>query len=164
MEDYKFCPMCTSRLETQHIEGRDRLRGPECEWINYRNPLPVASALVVNKKGELLLIKRGVEPAKGCWALPGGFIEVDETPEEAGERELFEETGIKGSPGRRVGVLRHDSPMYGSILIVAFEFIIDSEEIAVGDDAMDARFFPISKLPEIPFESHKILIKSFLAA
>ncbi len=154
--------MCTSALETQQIEGRNRLTCPECGWINYRNPLPVASALVVNKKGELLLIKRGVEPAKGCWALPGGFIEVDETPEEAGERELFEETGIKGSPGRRVGVLRHDSPMYGSILIVGFEFIVESEEIAAGDDAMDARFFPTNELPEIPFEAHKKLIRVFL--
>lgn len=162
MEDFKFCPVCAAGLEKKKIEGRKRLACTSCGWINYLNPLPVISALVVNKRKELLLIKRGVEPSKGCWALPGGFMEIDETPIEAGKRELFEETGIKGSPGRLVGVMRHQSPMYGSILMVGFEFLIDDERITIGDDAMDAKFFPTEDLPEIPFESHRKLIQSFL--
>ena len=162
MEDYKFCPLCATSLGNQHIEGRDRLTCPECGWINYMNPLPVISCLVLNSKRELLLIKRGVEPSKGAWALPGGFMETDETPEEAGQRELFEETGIKGRVGRLVGVMRHQSTMYGGILMVGYEYKPESEEIATGDDAMDARFFPKEEIPEIPFESHRNLIELFL--
>lgn len=162
MKTFKFCPICKCVLEASHVEGRERLICKKCGWINYRNPLPVASCLVKNSKDEILLIKRGVEPAKGCWALPGGFIELEESPREAGERELYEETGLKGKAGRLVGVKRHDSPLYGAIIMVGHEYIIEDETLTVGDDAMDAKFFQINDLPKIPFPTHHELIDEFL--
>ncbi|MGB3111363.1 MAG: NUDIX hydrolase, partial [Candidatus Omnitrophota bacterium] len=100
MEDYKYCPMCASALRLSEADGRDRLNCPKCGWIDYRNPLPVVACLVSNDDGDLLLIKRGIEPCRGSWALPGGFIEAGETIQDAGERELFEETGLQGVPER----------------------------------------------------------------
>ena len=163
MKHYKYCPICKTTLEEARLEGRDRFKCAECGWINYRNPLPVASCLVKNSKGEILIIRRGVEPAKGAWALPGGFIEMDESPQEAGERELFEETGLKGKVGRLVGVKQHKSPLYGAILMVGYEYIIEDETLSIGDDAMDAKFFPINDLPEIPFPTHRELIAEFMS-
>ncbi len=161
MENFKYCPMCKASLEWNQIDGRDRLLCKECGWIDYKNPLPVVTCLVLNSKGELLLIKRGVEPAKDCWALPGGFIERQETPEEAGRRELKEETGLDGKVGRLVGVHMHESPRYGSVLVVGLEFIVENENISIGDDAVDARFYPKEELPIIPFLSHRKLIDKF---
>lgn len=69
-----------------------------CGEITYRNPLPVVSVLVpvldqANKQG-VLLIQRGIEPCRGLWALPGGYLELGETWQEGATRELMEETGI----------------------------------------------------------------------
>jgi len=84
------------RLKIREEEGRKRLVCPACGWVNYENPIPSSAALVRNEKGEILLVKRGVEPGRGKWALPSGFIEIEETPEEACLRELKEETGLEG--------------------------------------------------------------------
>jgi len=161
-QDYKYCPLCASTLGEEFIEGRDRQICPECGWINYRNPLPVVACLVRNPAGDLLLIKRGIEPCIGCWALPGGFIETDETIAEAGVRELREETGLSGSAGRLVDVCAQNSSKYGPILIAGMEFIVEGGEITVGDDAADAAFFPAAALPEIPFSAHHKLISKFI--
>jgi len=161
MKYFKYCPHCRRDLEEKHIEGRDRYHCPDCGWINYLNPLPVMSCLVVNRKKQLLLIRRGIEPMIGSWALPGGFIELEESPEHAGKRELMEETGLDGRPGRLVSVLSHMSVLYGPLIMIGYEYLIDSEDTAAGDDAQDARFFPFDSLPEIPFDSHRILIDKF---
>jgi 8-oxo-dGTP diphosphatase len=162
MQQFKYCPMCAAELAEEYVGGRDRYVCKKCAWINYRNPLPVISCLVQNKKGEILLIKRGIEPSKGEWALPGGFLELEETPEEAGKRELKEETGLDGRPGRQIGVNAHVSPMYGHLLMIGIEYIVDNYDLHVGDDAADAKFYPVDKLPRIPFKSHLKLIHDFL--
>jgi ADP-ribose pyrophosphatase YjhB (NUDIX family) len=163
MKEYKYCPMCASSLERNDIEGRSRLNCPKCGWINFLNPLPVVACLVSNKAGDILLIKRNVEPCKGHWALPGGFIEVDETLEEAGLRELLEETDLKGKPGRLVGVHVQESKMYGAVIMTGLEFIVESENVAPGDDAADAKFFPRGELPELPFAANRKLIAEYHA-
>ncbi|MEA3488994.1 MAG: NUDIX hydrolase [Candidatus Omnitrophota bacterium] len=162
MEDYKYCPMCGSRLEWDFIEERDRQVCKSCGWINYLNPTPVVSCLVKNGKGELLLIRRGIEPCKGSWALPGGFIELNESLQEAGSRELREETGLSGKAGHLVGMEMQESRMYGTILTIGVEFAIESEDVSAGDDAAEARFFPGEELPEIPFSSQRKLVEEFL--
>ncbi len=162
MEPYKYCPICAKALEEILLEGRDRFTCKKCGWINYLNPLPVISCLAVDPDGKVLLIKRGIEPSKGCWALPGGFIEIDETPGEAGLRELEEETGLEAKEGRLVGVRRHESPMYGPLIMVGIEMILSGGELKAGDDAADAAFFSPEDIPDIPFRSHRELISDFL--
>ncbi|RKY42787.1 MAG: hypothetical protein DRP85_01770 [Candidatus Makaraimicrobium thalassicum] len=162
MKNYKYCPMCGTSLEWDHVDGRRRLACGECGWIDYRNPLPVIACLVSNRKGELLLIKRGIAPCKGAWALPGGFMEMDETPQEAGQRELREETGLEGMAGRLVGLHTQESPRYGSVLVSGIEFTVKNENIVTGDDAADAKFMPPKDFPDIPFASHRKLIEEFL--
>ena len=162
MQQYKFCPLCKASLEKSSVDGRDRLMCKECGWVNYYNPVPAIACLVLNREEDLLLIKRNVEPAVGAWALPGGFIEIDETLQEAGSRELREETGLDGTAGRLIGAYMQESKMYGSVLVVGMEFIIQDEDISTGDDAADARFFLREKMPPVPFTSHNKLIKAYL--
>jgi len=153
--------MCGAPLARQLAGGRDRLACKECGWINYLNPLPVVACLVRNSEKEILLIKRGVEPSVGSWALPGGFIEIDETPQGAGRRELHEETGLDGTAGRLVGVHMEESRMYGFVLVVGVEFIAGDKNAAAGDDALDAGFFARENIPKIPFAAHRKLIEDF---
>jgi len=127
--------------------------------IHYENPLPAVAVLVLNSKDQLLLVKRSVEPAKGTWCLPGGFIEVDESIEEAAVRELEEETGIKGEIEGLVDFFSQRSQDYRAILIFGYRVKILGGELKAGDDAQEAGFYDLDKLPPIAFLSHKRLIE-----
>ena len=157
MEEYKFCPMCREPLAKGFIEERDRAYCVKCGWIRYLNPIPVV-ACIVEKRGKLLLIKRGIEPKKGSWALPGGFVEFNETPLIAAQRELKEETSLKSIAKKIVGVELQKSSMYGYVLVVGVSLKVGHGVPKAGDDATDAKFFKKNKLPFVPFSSHKKLI------
>ena len=90
---YSFCPKCGGRLETRFFEGRDRLICSVCGFVFYQHSKACAGALVM-RGDKVLLVKRGIEPFKGYWDIPGGFLEQGEAPEEGAIRELEEETGL----------------------------------------------------------------------
>jgi len=146
--EYNFCPVCGTALSSGLIEGRERDFCPSCQFVNYKNPLPVAIAVTV-KDGKFLLIKRGIPPRKGMWATPSGFIETGETAEEACLRELKEETGVSGRIIRLVGVSRmEDNEIYGDMLVVRYLVEAGDEEPVAGDEAEDVQFFAIDELPD----------------
>jgi len=126
------------------------------EWPR---PMVTVDAIVFNTAGSkprLLFIKRGNEPYKGCWAFPGGFVDMDEELQTAVVRELAEETsltGVKleqfhtfGKPGR--------DPR-GRNITIAFIGTTKQEKIRGGDDAAEAKWFEIDSLPENLAFDHK---------
>ena len=147
-EPFQYCPICGRVLELGVIDGKERKFCPNCGFIDYKNPLPVAVAIAVKGK-KVLLIKRGIAPRKGAWGPPSGFIEVGETPEEACLRELKEETGVSGQIVRLLGVNRlEDKEVYGDMLMVRYLVNAGDEEITPGDEVEDARFFDITELSD----------------
>ena len=147
-EPYQYCPICGKVLKLGVIDGKERKFCTNCDFIDYKNPLPVAVAIAVKGK-KLLLIKRGIAPRKGAWGPPSGFIEVGETPEEACLRELKEETGVSGQVVKLVGVNRlGDKEVYGDMLMVRYLVKAGDEEISPGDEVEDARFFDITELSD----------------
>jgi len=158
MKKYKFCPICGSRLTIRKKEDAPRLTCEACGWTHYHNPLPSVAAFVRNEKDEVLLIKRGVAPGKGKWALPTGFMEQNETPERAVIRELEEETSIKGNIKRLLGVYTEKTKVYGNIVLIGYEVKALTEKPKPGSDTTEARFIPLKKLPHIPFKSHREMI------
>ena len=152
--------MCGRALELGVIEGKERKFCPNCDFIDYKNPLPVAIAIAVKDK-KFLLIKRGMAPRKGTWSSPSGFIECGETPEEACLRELKEETGVSGQVARLVGVGRiEDKEVYGDMLVVRYLIKVGNEEITPGDEVEDVRFFDIAELPDYYVRYYSDIIKS----
>jgi len=148
MKEYSFCPICGASLQIGMIEGKERKYCPQCDFVDYKNPLPVALAIAIRDKN-FLLIKRGIPPKKGMWASPSGFIEIGETPEEACLRELKEETGVSGEIVKLVGVVRReDKEIYGDMLIVKYLVKVTNEELNPGTEAEDARFFSVDELPD----------------
>ncbi|MCW7752494.1 NUDIX domain-containing protein [Desulfobotulus sp. H1] len=157
----KFCPFCSGLLEQRTTEGRIRSCCRECGKILYENPIPAACTLVIDTENRLLLVRRAVPPKKGEWCLPGGFMELEESPEDTALRELFEETGLRGKIHKLIGVTAHPSAMYGAVLITGFLIRTFSGEPASGDDAMDLAFFPMTALPPLAFDSHERFVRIY---
>jgi 8-oxo-dGTP diphosphatase len=157
----KHCTICGSLLSLEQVDERMRMICHNCGWIAYENPMPCSAAFVVNAEGDILLVKRGVEPAKGKWSLPSGFIEIDETPEEACLRELKEETGLEGSILGLIGVYSQSSPRYKNVVIIGYH-VDASGSLRPGSDSEDAKYFSSASLPEVAFSSHRKIIKQGL--
>ena len=127
----------------------------------YPRPAVTADCIVITKEAEpkVLLIERGDEPFKGCWAFPGGFMNMDETTEQCAIRELEEETSLRVSDVHQIGAYsKVDRDPRGRTITVAYLAIVD-EPIAVNgqDDAAKAQWFPLSALPELAFDHDEIL-------
>src|SRR3954463_13543153 len=95
-----FCSRCGAPLTMGEVPGehRERLRCTSCGFIAYVNPRMVVTTLPVTDAGELVLLRRGIEPAYGTWAQPGGFLESDETAVQGASRETQEEIGLIVEP------------------------------------------------------------------
>jgi 8-oxo-dGTP diphosphatase len=159
MKEHIFCPICGTSLQTGMIEEKERQYCPQCDFIDYRNPLPVALAIAVRDK-DFLLIKRGVPPRQGMWASPSGFIEIGETAEEACLRELKEETGVSGEIVKLIGVVRlEDKEVYGDMLIVEYLVRVGNEALNPGSEVEDARFFGAGELPEYYLDRYREVIE-----
>ena len=158
----KFCPICATELKEKKVDERVRLVCPACNWIHYLNPVPVAACLVLNRQGDILMVKRGVAPQKGRWALPAGFMEIDENPDKAALRELKEETGIKGKIKKLIGVYRQPSENYTAVLTFGYKIEVVGGELVAGDDAQEVKFRKAEAVKEIPFKSHRRIIEEEL--
>ncbi len=158
MTDLNFCPRCAHALEDQMKFGRMRRVCPACGFIFFRDP-KVAAAILAEKDDQVVLVKRAVDPRKGDWALPAGFIEIDETPIEAAERECLEETGLVVKASDALGVFHgRDNPNSPVILIVYWGKII-SGELKADDDVDEARLFKPNELPKnLAFESTQVAL------
>jgi 8-oxo-dGTP diphosphatase len=132
---------------------------------NYPRAALTVDAIVFVKKGGsalVLLIERGREPFKNSWALPGGFIEMDETLETACKRELLEETGLnveQMTQFKTYDAIDRD-PRHRTISVVYFTELNEIQQVEGSDDASRAEWFPVSDLPELAFD-HKQIIEEF---
>jgi 8-oxo-dGTP diphosphatase len=160
-KELKFCPYCAAPFGRRQVDGRMRLVCTSCGEVFYQNPVPAATALVVNGHGELLLGKRSVEPARGEWCLPGGFVEIDESMEQAALRELCEETGLVAGRGLFVGCFYQNSIYYGGVIIFGYRIENVRGELTAGDDMEALQYYGFDTLPPIAFESHRKLIELF---
>ena len=87
----RFCSRCGGQLAFGPVadEERDRLACPNCGFVSYVNPRLVVTTLPITDLGEVMLIRRGIQPGQGLWAQPGGFLEIDETVRDAAIRETL---------------------------------------------------------------------------
>ena len=159
----KYCSKCGGKNIYGFIDGNERFHCLNCKSIHYENPKPTAT-IICTKDNSILLAKRAYEPAKGEWGLPGGFMELNETLEEAAERELKEETNLDGKVTQILSTCSHYGTIFGDILLISVEMKINDYSIMkAGDDAEELKFFNYDRLPEIAFYCHNKFIKEFLS-
>lgn len=125
----------------------------------YPRPSVTVDCILVSPNNSILLIQRGGEPFKDKWAIPGGFIEMDESLEVACHRELEEETGIqvkKLTQFKAYGAVDRD-PRGRTISVVFYSFTDKEIEAKAGDDAANAQWFLLDKLPPLAFDHYQII-------
>ena len=111
-------------------------------------------------KAKLLLIQRKHEPYQGRWALPGGFVEMDEDLPEAAARELAEETGLRNVPLEQLGTFgRPDRDPRGRTITVVYFGLAEKEreQIEAADDAAAVQWFDLESLPPMAFDHDEIV-------
>lgn len=132
---------------------------PYC--YQYPHPAVTADCVIFGYDGHelrLLLIERGAEPYKGCWAFPGGFMKIDESADECARRELEEETGL-----RDIEVVQfHTASAVNRdprerIITVAHYALVPMNEVVAGDDASRAEWFALDQIPPLAFDHAEIL-------
>jgi len=109
----KFCPKCAAELATRFEGGRDRIACGSCNYMFFGD-FSIGCGGVVIRDGKALLIRRGHEPGRGWWQIPGGYVEHDEVVTDAVEREVLEEAGVRAKVVDVLGV-RHSVGGPGSI-------------------------------------------------
>ncbi len=133
----------------------------------YKYPHPAVTTDCVifgfdGAKLKILLIQRGIDPYKGLWALPGGFLNSEETAEEGAARELREETGFEAAYLEQLRAYTYPKrDPRERIITIAFIALVKIGEVAGGDDAADAQWFDIDQVPHLAFD-HELILRDAL--
>ena len=158
-----YCTRCGTRLAYGPVPGehRERLACPACGLVAYVNPRLVVTTIPVTEAGEVVLLRRGIDPGRGTWAQPGGFLEVDETVTEAAVRETLEETGLIVEPGTIVGLYAR---LEAAVVVVAFEARVVGGTPTTGPEATEIVAFPPAEIPwsGIAFETTRWALRDWL--
>jgi ADP-ribose pyrophosphatase YjhB (NUDIX family) len=141
-----YCSRCGAALSYGPLpdETRDRLACDACGFIAYVNPRLVVSTIPVTNDGDVILLRRAIEPGYGSWAQPGGFLEIDETAHEGAIRETLEETCLVVEPTEIVGVY---SRPQAAVVVVCWEARIVSGEARPTTESLDVRPFGPDRIP-----------------
>ena len=147
-ENVNFCLQCGNKMElTSDREEKVRPQCTNCNWTFYKNPIPASACVIINDKKEIVIIKRKYEPNAGGWALPSGYVEIDQNPAECAVDEMKEETGLDGEVIVQLGYDTEFSPIYEKVISFGFLMKIIGGELQAGDDAVEARYVSFDELP-----------------
>lgn len=163
LTDYRYCPRCGQGLIEREAFGLLRPVCPACGFVHFRDP-KVAAAVLLSQDGRVLLIRRDVDPGRGLWALPAGFVEVDELPDEAAAREALEETGLHVAIGGLLSIQRMANPDKPGILLT-YRGQATGGQLQANDDVSEARWFSAADIPwdELAFETTRNSLRAWIA-
>lgn len=158
-----FCIQCGARLWRVRERGRRRVPGcPRCGWIDWFNPAPTVSVLIL-RAGRVLLVRRAYAPSRGAWDVPGGFIERGETAERAARREVREELGVDVRVRRFVGIYpdTYGPDRLPSLNIYYLARLRGDRAPRAGDDVSAFRWFPLGRVPrQLAFKNNRQALRA----
>ena len=160
----KYCKNCgTAVVYRQPDDGDTKNRAvcPACNTVHYENPLNVVGTVPV-WGDKVLLCKRNIEPRKGKWTLPAGFMELDETTSEGAARETIEEAGAQFEMQSLFSVL--SVPKVGQVHLF-YRAKLTSDQFDPGYETQEAKLFSEAEIPwdEIAFRTVKVTLERFFA-
>ncbi|MEN3313160.1 MAG: hypothetical protein V7645_2489 [Actinomycetota bacterium] len=159
LDSWRFCPVCGEAIEK--VEGRAECRA--CGYVGYANAVPGAEAVCFDERGRVLLGRRAIEPSKGLWDLPGGFMRENEHPLDALRREIREETALEIEPIDFLGFWLE--PYDGRIVLCLAWTASVTGEARPGDDLGELCWFEPDALPppaELAFTHYPAVMSAAL--
>ncbi|MEW5873323.1 MAG: NUDIX domain-containing protein [Chloroflexota bacterium] len=148
----KFCSECGAAMRDQVISGRARRRCPQCGHIVFGHYSLGVGGLLIHQ-GRILLVQRAQPPDPGYWSIPSGFVEIDEPPDQAAVREVFEETGLRT---RATGLLTcaffPGPPTHNAFFIFSLELEGPPEALKPngdGEETLQAGFFALEQVASL---------------
>ena len=155
----KFCPECASPLVFREVAGRDRPACPTCEFVHYEDPKLVAVALV-SIDGKLVLGRRSINPRRGYWSFPSGYVDRGEPVPAAAVREVNEETCLVVEIEELLGL--YSEPNNPIVLAVYIARAVGGT-LDAGDEVSEVGLFSIDEMPELAFPNDVHILKDWKA-
>lgn len=161
---YKFCPRCKRKFKKSSDYV---LACTSCGYKFYINPAPCNSVIIENKKGQIMLVKRRVDPKKGFWDLPGGFIQPNENLERSVKREIKEELGINVEMEEIIGTYG-DEYEFQNVLVPTLGIVVtakaSSTDFRAKDDITSYKFFALKDVlkQKLAFRSLREGLRDFI--
>ncbi|MBD3368297.1 MAG: NUDIX domain-containing protein, partial [Candidatus Eisenbacteria bacterium] len=154
-EGLRHCPRCAGGLRARRVRDSVRLRCAACGYVLYLPPAPV-TCTIIERGGEVLLVRRRYPPGEGAWCLPAGFVEPGEDPAGSAAREVREETGLDIEITGVFDTWASREDPRTPVVSIAFTGRVVGGRLRPGDDASEARYFPLDSLPDdIAFRTHR---------
>ena len=159
LEEVRFCPRCGAEADVRFPRS---ITCPQCGYGAYYNPKPVACAIPTTADGEIILMRRATEPSRGRWTMPGGFVDLGESVEDAAVRECREELAIAIELRDLVGVY---SRAQDRIVVVVYGAHARGTPQPT-DEALEVRAFVPSDIPwpDLAFWSDERALRDYLNA
>jgi 8-oxo-dGTP diphosphatase len=157
-DEVNYCPRCGAKLTQAERFGRLRPVCPACDWIYFADP-KVAVAVLLEQGAKILMVRRAVDPARGLWTLPAGFVDAGENPERAAERELFEETGLQARVTELLDVMYGQEHPRGAHIVIFYRAELLSGTLRADDDVDRVAFFSRNDLPPLAFSTTQRILQ-----
>jgi ADP-ribose pyrophosphatase YjhB (NUDIX family) len=164
MAQIRFCTQCGGKHKIEYVkeEACRRRRCVKCRAITYTNPKVVAGCIPIMPDGRVVLLKRDIEPARGKWSYPAGYMEMEETVEAAAARETMEEIGVRVRIEEEVGVYSYSDA--GVVTIVFVGRVLKGEKPICGEETAEVLILKPHKIhwPALAFRSTAHALKDWL--
>jgi 8-oxo-dGTP diphosphatase len=154
----KYCPVCGQPTSRKLVHRRDRPVCLSCGYIHFQEP-KVAAGILVLQDDRVLLVRRSMQPQRGMWTLPAGFVDADEDPAEAAIREVLEETGLVVEIEGLLDVIAGKEHPNGAGIVILYTARLTSGTLKAGDDVDAAEFFALDELPPLAFKATQKALK-----
>lgn len=161
LSEINFCPRCSSAVAKEERFGKIRPTCPQCGWIHFEDP-KVAAAVLIEQDGRVLLVRRTMEPFRGLWTLPAGFVDAGEDPAQAAVRECLEETGLTVRVTRVLDVVPGREHERGADFIIVYHAEVAGGILNPADDADAAEWFTRDHLPPLAFRATQVILQRML--
>ncbi|NDJ75061.1 MAG: NUDIX hydrolase [Chloroflexi bacterium] len=155
-----FCQVCGHALTDRMAHGKQRRVCPDCGFIHFQDP-KVAAVVFIEQDNRVLLVRRAINPERGKWTLPAGYVDYGENPRAAAIREAWEETGLEVEITRLIGV-ESDPGTFGASIMIVYAARVVNGDAQAGDDADAIRWLAATDpLPELAFHTTQNLVTAW---